>query len=291
MFRGDQMGYQLNTKVDLQTVFNALGIPFQHEPIYIEGVSSLANYSAGTLTFCNKDVDVPNQAIVISSYQHTNAHVIHSATPRKVFVQVLDWLDKNVGFDLYNEVSQIHPSVQIGPNVVIESGCIIEENVVIEPNVVIHKGTIIKKGSRIRSSASVGSDGFGFERMGDNQTIRFAHLGRVILGENVEIGACTTVARGTLSDTVIGNNVKIDNLVHVAHNVRVGDGALITACAEISGSVEVGENVWISPNVSIREKLKIGANVLIGIGAVVTKSILDDTVVAGNPARPIVKKD
>lgn len=281
MFRGDQMGYQLNTKVDLQTVFNALGIPFQHEPICIEGVSSLANYSAGALTFCNKDVDVPNQAIVISSYQHTNAHVIHSATPRKVFVQVLDWLDKNVGFDLYTSVSQIHSSVKLGQNVVIEQGCLIEKDVIIESNVVIHKGTIIKEGTRIRSCASIGSDGFGFERI-NGVNVRFPHLGRVILGRNVEVGACSTIARGALSDTVISDDVKIDNLVHIAHNVKVGSGTLITACAEISGSVEIGSCVWIAPNVAIREKLKIGNDAVIGLAAVVTKSVAEGVTVAGD---------
>lgn len=90
-----------------------------------------------------------------------------------------------------------------------------------------------------------------------------------------------------MSDTIIHDNVKIDNLVHIAHNVTVHSGAFIIACSEISGSVEVGKNSWIAPNACINQKLKIGAESLVGLGAVVTKDVDSRVIVAGNPAKKI----
>ncbi len=283
------MGYKLKKSISLKVLLEEFNILFNGDDILIKGVSSLNDYEEGTLIFCNKPIDVPDGAIVVTQYEYENAIVIPSEDPRKLFVHILNWLEKNIGFDLYTSVSQIHSSVKLGQNVVIEQGCLIEKDVIIESNVVIHKGTIIKEGTRIRSCASIGSDGFGFERI-NGVNVRFPHLGRVILGRNVEVGACSTIARGTLSDTVISDDVKIDNLVHIAHNVKVGSGTLITACAEISGSVEIGSCAWIAPNVAIREKLKIGNDAVIGLAAVVTKSVAEGVTVAGNPARPLPKK-
>ena len=284
------MGYKLKSKVSIKTVFEKLDIAWQSEKDYlIESISPLNNYLEGSLAFCNKNIEVPNNAILISNQNFYNAQVIFSENPRTHFVQVLAWLNENIGFDLYNEDSIIDSTAIIGTNVVIESGCHIGKNVVIEPNAVIHKGTIIGDNSRIRSCSSIGSDGFGFERIGDD-IVRFPHLGRVRIGQNVEVGACVAIARGTLSDTVIHDQVKIDNLVHIAHNVIIHDGAFVIACAEVSGSVEIGKNAWIAPNACINQKLKVGDGALVGLGAVVTKNVDIDSIVAGNPAKKLVKR-
>lgn len=284
------MGYKLKSKVSIKTVFEKLNIAWQSEKDYlIDSISPLNNYLEGSLAFCNKNTEVPNNAILISNHHFDNAHVIFSENPRTNFVQVLAWLYENVGFDLYSEDSIIDSTAVIGANVVIESGCYIGKNVVIEPNVVIHKGTVIGDNSRIRSCTSIGSDGFGFERI-SNSIVRFPHLGRVQIGQNVEIGSCVAIARGTLSDTIIHDQVKIDNLVHIAHNVVIHEGAFVIACAEVSGSVEIGKNAWIAPNACINQKLKIGDNALVGLGAVVTKNVECDSIVAGNPAKKLVKR-
>lgn len=284
------MGYKLKSKISIKAIFEKLNITWQSDRDYvIDSVSPLNNYLEGSLTFCNKNIDVPDDSILISNQVFNNARVIFSENPRTHFVQVLAWLHENIGFDLYNEPSVIDPTTIIGANVVIESGCFIGKNVVIEPNVVIHKGTIIGDNSRIRSCASIGSDGFGFERIG-NDIVRFPHLGRVRIGQNVEVGSCTAIARGTLSDTVIHDQVKIDNLVHIAHNVIIHKGAFVIACAEVSGSVEIGNNAWIAPNACINQKIKIGDNALVGLGAVVTKNVEFDSIVAGNPAKKLVKR-
>lgn len=284
------MGYKLKTTVSLKEVFEKLDIVWQSQKDHlIDSISPLNNYLEDSLSFCNKNIEVPHNSILISNQALENAQVIFSESPRAHFVQVLAWLNENVGFDLYNEESIIDPTAVIGANVVIESGCYIGKNVVIEPNVVIHKGTIIGDNSRIRSCASIGSDGFGFERIGNN-IVRFPHLGRVRIGQYVEVGSCTTIARGTLSDTVIHDQVKIDNLVHIAHNVILHEGAFVIACAEVSGSVEIGKNAWIAPNACINQKLKIGDNALVGLGAVVTKNVEAESIVAGNPAKKLVRR-
>lgn len=282
------MGFRLKQEVSLKEIFKQLNIYFPTNQDYIiSEISALDDYSKNSLAFCNKMVKVPYDAILITDQNVESKNCIKVANPRTTFIRVLDWLDKNIGFDLYEEPSEVHSSAIIGENVVIEPGCNIGKNVIIEPNVVLHKGTIVGNNSRIRSCASIGSDGFGFERLEGGEIVRFPHLGRVIIGKNVEIGSCTAIARGTLSNTIIKDNVKIDNLVHIAHNVKVNNGAFIIACSEISGSVEIGENSWIAPNACINQKLKIGEGSLIGLGAVVTKDVEAKVIVAGNPARKI----
>jgi UDP-3-O-[3-hydroxymyristoyl] glucosamine N-acyltransferase len=111
------------------------------------------------------------------------------------------------------------------------------------------------------------------------------HVGGVRIGEFVDIGANCSVDQGTFSPTVIEDFVKIDNGVHIAHNVQIGTRTLITAHAEISGSVQIGCDVWIGPNASLRDRIKVGNGALIGIGSVVTKDVNEKTVVYGSPAK------
>ena len=111
----------------------------------------------------------------------------------------------------------------------------------------------------------------------------------MIIGDHVEIGANTCIDRGDLSDTIIDDYAKIDNLCHIAHNVRLGKNNLIPACSEISGSCVLGDNVWTGPNTSVRDGRKIDSNTMIGIGAVVVKDVPANDVWAGNPAKSFKK--
>ena len=155
----------------------------------------------------------------------------------------------------------------------------------IRNHVVIYDSTVIGNNCLIRSSTIIGEEGFGFERDKEQVPIRFPHIGRVVIGNNVEIGALSTVARGTLDDTWIGDNVKIDDHVHIAHNVHIGKNTIITACSEVSGSTSIGANSWLAPNCSIMNGISLGENVFVGLGAVVTKPVESGRVVVGNPAR------
>jgi UDP-3-O-[3-hydroxymyristoyl] glucosamine N-acyltransferase len=139
----------------------------------------------------------------------------------------------------------------------------------------------------IKSGTIIGQKGFNFEYDETGTPIPFTHFGQVIIGDNVELGALNTLVQGTLSNTVISDYVKTDDHVHIAHNVEIGFGTLIAACAEISGSVKIGSRTWLAPNCSIMDHIAIGNNVIVGLGSVVTKSVPDNVVVAGSPARKI----
>jgi UDP-3-O-[3-hydroxymyristoyl] glucosamine N-acyltransferase len=116
------------------------------------------------------------------------------------------------------------------------------------------------------------------------------HLGGVVLGDDVEVGSLTTVCRGTLADTILRDGCKIDDHVHIAHNIDVGEDAFVIACAEVSGGVKIGRRAWIAPNASILNQLSVGDDSVVGLGAVVVRSVPDGAVVVGNPAKPIARE-
>jgi UDP-3-O-[3-hydroxymyristoyl] glucosamine N-acyltransferase len=140
---------------------------------------------------------------------------------------------------------------------------------------------------QICETAKLGNEGFGFEPDEDGNLEFFPHFCGVIIGENVRIGSYSCVDRGNMRDTIIGDNVKIDNLVHVAHNVKIGKNTMVVAGTVLCGSVEIGDSCFIGANSVIRQHLKIGNNSIIGMGSVVTKNVPDNEIWAGNPARKL----
>lgn len=148
---------------------------------------------------------------------------------------------------------------------------------------------IIGEECNIKSGVVIGQAGFGFEKDENGIPIHFPHLGRIVIGNNVYIGANTVIDRATLTSTIIGDHVKIDNLVHIAHNVIIGDYSYIIAGTILGGGVHIGKNCWIAPNVSIKQQLSIGDNALVGLGAVVLKNVDDNMIVVGNPAKILEK--
>lgn len=192
-----------------------------------------------------------------------------------------------------DDSSKIHSSVQlgnnvvIGPNVVIEKGCVIRDNSIIEANSIIKSETRIGQNVKIGSNCVIGGVGFGYQKAESGEFERFPHFGSVIIKNDVSIGSNTCIDRGSLSNTVLENGVKVDNLVHIAHNVKIGKNSLIIANAMIAGSVEIGENCWVAPSSSIRNGVRIGNNVTIGLASLVTKNIEDNQVVTGSPAVPL----
>tara|TARA_R110000796_G_scaffold252626_1_gene388918 strand:- start:5007 stop:5876 length:870 start_codon:yes stop_codon:yes gene_type:complete len=289
------MGYQLKKPVLLAQLSEALDLEVVGPNALIREVSAYSSLTKNCLSFSKNVTNLVEKSVLITfedqcSYELDNLSYILSNNPRLDFIRVLNFLQDEIGFSTWSEPSYIHPSAIIGKNVVIEDGCRVGENTVIEHNVVLHSGTRIGNNSRIRSCSSIGGDGFGYERLKNGVPIRFPHLGGVLIGDNVEIGALNSISCGALSDTVIKNNVKTDNLVHIAHNCIIDESVLITACAELSGGVTVGKDAWIGPNVSIMQKVSIGEDALIGLGAVVTKNVPISSIFAGNPAKKIRDK-
>lgn len=182
---------------------------------------------------------------------------------------------------------EIPSSVSISPNVVIEKDVQIGEKCIIEANVVIGKGTQIGSNVLIKSGTVIGGSGFGYVQQEDESYEHLPHYGNVIIKDEVHIGSNTCIDRGSLSDTIIEKGVKIDNLVHIAHNVHIGENSLIIACSLIAGSVKIGKNSWVAPSVTVRNAVTIGENTVIGLGSVVTGNIPSNETYLGVPAMHI----
>jgi len=175
--------------------------------------------------------------------------------------------------------------VQIMPHVFIGRGCVIKDHSVIKPNVTLMDGTCLGSRVVIHSGSVIGSDGYGFVQDGGSH-VKLSHTGHVIIGDLAEIGACNTIDRGTLGVTRIGNGVKTDNQVHIAHNVSIGDHTLVVAQVGIAGSTTVGKNVIIAGKAGISGHLTIGDNVIVGPYAGVSASVPDNQIVSGIPHMP-----
>ncbi len=175
----------------------------------------------------------------------------------------------------------IFPGTYIGRNVKIGKGS------VIYPNVSIYDGTVIGKGVRIHSGAVIGSDGFGYAFSKEKKRIyKIPQKGRVVIEDFVEIGANTTIDRGTLGDTVIGEGTKIDNLVQIGHNVKVGKYCFIVSQVGISGSTKIGDFVTLAGKVGVAGHIEIGDNITVAAKSGITKSLKEPGTYAGFPARP-----
>lgn len=145
------------------------------------------------------------------------------------------------------------------------------------------------KNVKIKQGAVLGADGFGYERNEKKELEKFPHYGKVIIGDNVDIGANTCIDRGNTSDTIIGNGTKIDNLVHVGHNAKIGKNCLIAAHVIIGGSAQIDDNCNIWLNSVIGDHVKIGENCIIGACSFVNKDIPANSIAYGVPAKVIRK--
>ena len=200
-------------------------------------------------------------------------------------------LGKNVQIGSH---ASLEDNVVIGDHTIIESGCVIKKNCSIGsrchfyPNVVLYENMVLKNNIVLHGGVVVGSDGFGYVK-DQGQIHKFPQLGRVIIEDNVEIGANTTIDRGSLNDTIIGAGSKIDNLRQIAHNVKLGKNVLMAAQSVIAGSSTIGDNVYMSGQVGIVDNVSVGKNVIIGGQSCVIGDIKDNAVVWGMPARPIAQ--
>jgi UDP-3-O-[3-hydroxymyristoyl] glucosamine N-acyltransferase len=186
----------------------------------------------------------------------------------------------------------IYDNVTVGNNTIIRAGtvimdnCIIGEDCLIYPNVSLRENCRIGNRVIIHPGAVLGADGYGyFQRSGKN--FKLPQIGGVIIEDDVEIGACTTIDRARFEQTIIGRGSKLDNLVHIAHNVKLGEDSLITAQSGIAGSTSTGHHLIMGGQSGIRDNLKIGDNVTLLARTLVTSKTDDHTTVAGMPSRPI----
>ena len=183
---------------------------------------------------------------------------------------------------LIGEGCKIGKNTSIGPNTIIEKNVMIGENCIIGSNVTI-KNSIINNNVIIQNGCKIGLKGFGFIPLKE-KNIKFPHIGKVVINDNVELAANCTIDRGSIEDTIIGKNTYLDNQVHVAHNVKIGENCMIAGQVGFAGSTSIGNNVSIGGQAGISGHLRIGNNVRIGGGSGVVKDIPDNTTVMGYPA-------
>ena len=248
--------------------------------------------------------------IVPTTCEATRGNLVLVENPRAAFAKVMALFypparprdDINERASIGRKVSMGSP-VQIGPFVTIGDHAVIGDRVILQPGVVLGEGVIIgddvtiganvviaercRIGSRvlIHAGTVIGADGYGFAEAGQDY-LKIPQTGNVIIGDDVEIGANNTIDRATFGSTRIGNGVKTDNLVHVAHNVSVGDHTLLIAQVGIAGSVTIGKHVILAGQVGVAPHVTIGDSVMVGPQSGIAKSIPENQVVTGTPGMP-----
>ncbi|MEO0094625.1 MAG: UDP-3-O-(3-hydroxymyristoyl)glucosamine N-acyltransferase [candidate division WOR-3 bacterium] len=171
----------------------------------------------------------------------------------------------------------------IGNGVYIDEGVVIGNYCIIDHNVVIYRNTVIGNYVHINANSVIGKEGFGYIKF--KRYRRIPHIGNVIIEDYVEIGSCVCIDRATIGKTIIGSGTKIDNLVHIAHNVHIGKNCVIMGQSGIAGSTKIGDNVIICGQSGVSDHLKVGENVVIYAKSAVFSNLAPNKKYSGIPAR------
>jgi UDP-3-O-[3-hydroxymyristoyl] glucosamine N-acyltransferase len=286
--------------------------------INVSGVSEIQNSLPGTITFLGNPkykqflIETQAEAIFVSNEDHLNGkNGIVVSNPQSAMARTLRLFFPKKSFEpSIHESAVIDSTVSVGKNIFIDAGVVIKSgasigdnsiigaNVVIgnraaigthcslKPNVTIYHNVIIGDNCIIHSGAAIGCDGFGYVTENKSHE-KIPQTGNVVIGNDVEIGSNCAIDRATIGVTSIGDMTKIDNLVHIAHNVKVGKGCLITAGFAVAGSTEIGDYCTFAGQVGIAPHVKIGSNSVFAAKSGVTKSLKGGKVYAGFPAREI----
>jgi UDP-3-O-[3-hydroxymyristoyl] glucosamine N-acyltransferase len=294
------------------------GLELAGDPaLAVDGVATLANATAGKLTFCTGSkyrrqlATTRASAVVLPRELAPECPVaaLVSAHPYAAYARIASALHPpapvvagRAGSAEVAPSARVAASAWIGPHAVVGGGAVIGERCSIGPHCVIEEGARLGDDCRLQAGvtiqrdvaagarctfkpgAVVGSDGFGFAPDVDGY-VKVPHLGSVRLGDDVEVGANTTIDRGTIEDTVIGDGVKLDNQVQVGHNCRIGAHTVVAGCVGISGSTVIGSRCMIGGAVGIAGHLEIGDDVIVTGYSLVTHSLpAPGTYSSGMPA-------
>lgn len=260
----------------------------------IESLGTVKHHLPAMLTFLEDErflptlLDNPDIAAVVTTTALAkklpgNYGVLIAENPRSAFFRLHNTLAEKTDFYWKPFPTEIAPDAQIHLHAYVAPRNVrIGAGTIIEPGVNILEKTIIGEHVIIRSGCTIGSQGFEFKRLGE-EILPVAHAGGVKIGDRVELQANCAVSRSIFGGfTEIGSDSKLDNLIHVAHNVHIGKRCMIAASAMLAGSVVMGNDVWIGPGASISSEVSIGDGASITIGAVVTKDVLPGQRVSGH---------
>ncbi|MBP6095487.1 MAG: UDP-3-O-(3-hydroxymyristoyl)glucosamine N-acyltransferase [Methyloversatilis sp.] len=170
----------------------------------------------------------------------------------------------------------------IGAGSVVGDDCVIGAATRLHARVTLYASCVVGDRCVLHSGSVIGADGFGFAREADASWVKIPQIGRVLIGNDVEVGANTTIDRGALDDTVIGNGVKLDNLIQIAHNVHVGEHTAMAACTGVAGSTHIGSRCMIGGSVNIMGHSEIADDVIVSAVTFVSKSITEAGVYTGS---------
>jgi UDP-3-O-[3-hydroxymyristoyl] glucosamine N-acyltransferase len=283
------VGNQLARPVSSRLLAERLGVEHVGPELLITSINALDAVQPGALCFSTRPIAVQAGAIIIATAvlnrDVEDVALLMSESPRFHFAVALSVLLREVGLFRQFGPPLVGSDCRIKSSAHVGSGVVIGNNTQIGHNVVIEDGVSIGSDCVIKSNTIIGDSGFGYVRDPNGLPIEFPHIGSVSIGNRVMIGNLVTVCRATLGTTVVEDDVKIDDHVHIAHNCFIGKKTMIAACAEVSGGVRIDGVSWLGPNCSVREKVSIGASSLVGIGANVTGDVPAGAVVYGNPAK------
>ena len=306
----------MKTLFDLAKLVN--GEAVGDDKMIISGVSEIQNGRESTITFLGNSrykkylSSTKASAVIVDepSLLNGKSGIIHK-NPQLAIAKILEEFSQNNNINIgISKKAHVSPSATIGKNISIGHFSVIEDEAVIGDNTVIGSNTTISNNTSIGNNCSIssnihiynnckignnciihsgtviGSDGFGF--VTENGTHhKIPQNGSVVIGDNVEIGSNCALDRGTIGDTIVEDQCKLDNHVHLAHNVRLGRGCVLTAAVTIAGSVKVGEYCTFAGHVGVAPHVEIGSHSTLAAKTGVTKSLIGGKVYAGMPAREI----
>jgi len=212
-------------------------------------------------------------------------------SPKAAFIRIINELFLEMTIGGVSQTARVDPNarldrdVSIGEFAVINGEVAIGKNTIVGNNVVINGPVVIGNNCTIRDNATIGGGAYDFIFEKDGKMLQVPHIGDISIGDGVWIGANSSIERGAFESTVIGNAVKIDDLVQIGAGCEIGGEAMIMAGCILSRKVRVGESAKIAPGCCIRENVIVGRGAFLGLGAVVVKNVDADSIWYGNPAR------
>ena len=276
-----------------------IGKPVSYTAMYItkkvEHLLENLEKVEGCMVFAENNITIPETV----SLRHK---VILTATPQRDYAYYVQELaEKKEASNSNRRILMTEEGYYIGENVILGANIIIEPGAFIGHDVKIGANSIIRSGARIKDTETgsffiagensvVGSSGFTMAEDEEGNKIRIPTLGKVIVGNNVEVGALTNISCGSAGNTVIEDNVKLDSFVHIGHDAFLGKNVEIPAGAVVGGFCRLEEGAYVGINATLRNRIRVGKNSFVGMGSVVTKSVDDGVTVVGNPAKPFIKK-